>query len=120
MKESQLRPCPFCSSDDIRLLIQGYGYSVDCMACGATKAIHSRNKEQVTASWNQRRRNIEEKDRIILMNLAQAICDISEKLNLKVSIPSEANREAWGVISELRERHNYVALAKGLEIEDVD
>jgi Lar family restriction alleviation protein len=52
--EKLLLPCPFCGDDQIRILPQSYGYSVDCLTCGAKKHIITSLELQAVASWNQR------------------------------------------------------------------
>lgn len=47
-------PCPFCGSDEIRMLPQSYGLSVDCETCGALKRVHSELALQAIGAWNQR------------------------------------------------------------------
>lgn len=53
--KQRLRPCPFCGAKEIRILPQPYGYSIDCIVCGAMVKEHSRYKKGVVARWNNRR-----------------------------------------------------------------
>lgn len=51
--EQKLLPCPFCGGT-ARILSQAYGYSVDCIECGAMKRVITKFLEQVIAEWNYR------------------------------------------------------------------
>lgn len=55
VKRGYFKPCPFCGSDEIRLLPQEHGHSVDCLTCGARKRVFYAGKRQARAEWNTRR-----------------------------------------------------------------
>lgn len=54
VERGYFKPCPFCGSDEIRRLPQAFGYSVDCLTCGAMKRVHTRFKKQARVAWNMR------------------------------------------------------------------
>jgi Lar family restriction alleviation protein len=52
---ANFKPCPFCGCPIIRLRSQEYGFTVDCIECGAMKRVYSKFKKQAKVEWNQRR-----------------------------------------------------------------
>lgn len=59
--EAKLLPCPFCGGEQIRILPQGYGgsvesngYSVDCLTCKARHDVITLFIEQAVVTWNRR------------------------------------------------------------------
>ena len=57
-KKGTFKPCPFCGSEDIRLLWQDYGYTVDCQTCQTLKkcwVTHGAlGQRSAFISWNRR------------------------------------------------------------------
>jgi Lar family restriction alleviation protein len=51
---AELEGCPFCGNNEIRVLPQVGGFSVDCTVCNATKRVFTEHEEQAIASWNKR------------------------------------------------------------------
>lgn len=47
-------PCPFCGSEDIRMLPQENGFSVDCQHCRAWMREITKFPQQMAAAWNRR------------------------------------------------------------------
>ena len=61
----ELKPCPFCGSDDVIAIPAGedpifrfYGYMVTCTKCGGNLTMYRENtddfREEVKKAWNRR------------------------------------------------------------------
>lgn len=50
---SELKPCPFCGSEKVKVYDHFWKYSVNCLDCGASTGISDIEKE-ATEKWNLR------------------------------------------------------------------
>lgn len=94
MPKITFKSCPFCGSDDIRLLPQKYGYSVDCETCCAMKRSMSKLQIQAQAAWNNRPDN-------------RTIVKLREiEFDLECAMPSfrdSAPEEAYAALGKLKD-----------------
>lgn len=62
----ELKPCPFCGSDDIRIGKYGdsefgYDYGVLCYSC-QSHTRYTENKKEAVEAWNRRTNNAAKTD----------------------------------------------------------
>lgn len=53
LKMSELKPCPFCGSEKVKVYDHFWKYSVNCLDCGASTGISDGKKEAIE-KWNRR------------------------------------------------------------------
>ena len=53
MTEPELKPCPFCGSEKVKVYDHFWKYSVNCLGCGASTGISDVEKEAIE-KWNRR------------------------------------------------------------------
>lgn len=56
MAENELKPCPFCGSDKIRVISNGVSYHVNCDQCEC-RTTRYRKKDKAIEVWNRRAGN---------------------------------------------------------------
>lgn len=49
----ELKPCPFCGADGIKLTYDGKGYLIECSGCKAETDVYDTAYDAVVA-WNRR------------------------------------------------------------------
>ena len=51
---TELKPCPFCGSTNVKIMTNGEGWWVECLKCGAMSGIGEYSDDEAIETWNRR------------------------------------------------------------------